>query len=1214
LLKATNRTDALNQLQELVSKAARGRILVVHGAQGVGQHELVTHLRENFNAQGLVLEGRCRAGHDNAPLLEIVRALAQAGPEACDQAALTAFLSENSQGDNESELQALMERVRSRDLQSNTSEAFRRLLCDAAERQRVVVALHDLHLADDDTLAVVNYLVEDIAGSHAMGRIGGQGHVRPVLVLTLCDDSPDGRKVLDQLKAHMNIETLGLERLDADGLSECLKEPVLAEKLLRITDGLPQRVRMLVEVLPEDLEFLVRARLVELSDGALRILQLARLFDRPVAAAALAVLTQTPRATVDSLLSDGFLCVDSTSGSPFVSIADVYSGHRLLEVSDSKTQVAMHQQCAEHLTTLHSVNGDESLLEAVSRHHLAAGDVDTAAQYALDAAQWLRSRAALHRAAELLETVLDQQPSQRDELTLSLVDIRVAMGGFDQALALCRSLDEERGESIQLRLAQIHRLSGDLAAAQDALERLWSDDGLNESQRALVRRELADVHLRRGNLDEAQALCDEAEGSDAALNHTLGKVAFWRGRWETAEALYDTVLSQLPGDDAAVERGDVLHNLGLVSLRRGRYGEACRRIQDGLALIEAQGAYFRATVCRHNLAIAHEYQQSFSFAIPLFEQCIEDFERLGKRANLAGALNSLGDLYLTLGDSWRARKLLDYSLEVSRANGLDYMETYNELKLARLEWVDGHLESAGTLAQRAMKRFKKLGHAEELADAQLILARVLAAQGDSDAASTLLEGMSADGSPENYARGQILRARLLADDKPAVASRMAEQAARSLAALGQRDGVAQARFEAAASAKLAGRQDEAERCIEMALEALNEFRSRVPSSLAEGFAALPWVRQFEEWTQEPADNLATEAATEPETAEIIPLTGRKPRARRAAKKTETFHGFIGESPQMLHVYEIIRRLGDAQAPILITGESGTGKELVASAIRAESLRRNKPFVRVNAAAFVETLLESELFGHEKGAFTGAASRKLGAFEQADGGTLFLDEIGDISAKTQVSLLRVMQEREIRRVGGRHPIKVDVRILCATNRNLEAMVEDGSFRLDLYYRIKGLNVDLPPLRERAGDLRLLCDFILDDLGKKHGRFLSLASDGVKVLEGYRWPGNVRELENVLRSVYFFAQSEKITADELITYTLLKDARRQDRYRLTDDGDDASPIGQGFNLADAKRTLEIKCIKRALVQTNGNITKAASLLGMKRPRLSQKIKEFGLKART
>jgi transcriptional regulator with PAS, ATPase and Fis domain len=509
-----------------------------------------------------------------------------------------------------------------------------------------------------------------------------------------------------------------------------------------------------------------------------------------------------------------------------------------------------------------------------------------------------------------------------------------------------------------------------------------------------------------------------------------------------------------------------------------------------------------------------------------------------------------------------------------------------------------------------MQRFDELGHSDEYAESCWLFAQVLAAQNKHQKARAALDKMSSEAGQEIQARGQIVLAQLLlSNDDAMAASRAAEQAAQSLRELGQRDGVAQALYQQSEAARIAGQSIEHGQLRTQSHEALDELRARIPQDLRDGFEQMSWVQQVGQHTEEAA---VVESAVANNVVDLIePAPKRRPPRKTQAVK-ECFHGMVGSSPQMRHVFSMIGRLGNAQAPILITGESGTGKELVAAAIRAESPRRNKPFVRVNAAAFAETLLESELFGHEKGAFTGAVVRKLGAFEQANGGTLFLDEIGDISPKTQVALLRVMQEREIRRVGGRHPIKVDVRILCATNRKLEIMVEEGSFRLDLYYRIKGLTVDLPPLRDRDGDLEIMCEHILAELAQTHGRRLTLSDDAAKLLSSYRWPGNVRELENVLRSVYFFAQGECVTADELRTYTLLREARAQDMIQVNHSVDEDTPIGPDFSLADAKKALEIRCIAKALEQTDGNITKAATLLGMKRPRLSQKIKEFGLKA--
>jgi len=223
----------------------------------------------------------------------------------------------------------------------------------------------------------------------------------------------------------------------------------------------------------------------------------------------------------------------------------------------------------------------------------------------------------------------------------------------------------------------------------------------------------------------------------------------------------------------------------------------------------------------------------------------------------------------------------------------------------------------------------------------------------------------------------------------------------------------------------------------------------------------------------------------------------------------------------------------SNSTVLIRGESGTGKELVAEALHRASERATGPLVSVNCAALVETLLLSELFGHEKGAFTGAASRRRGRFEMAEGGTLFLDEIGDISARTQVALLRVLQEKTFERVGGAQPIRANVRVICATHRDLKAMVERGDFREDLYYRLKGITLEVPALRARLGDLPKIAEHLLGRVATERSEQpKTMTTDAVELLQRHRWPGNIRELENVLRAVSLFAEGEVITASDLI----------------------------------------------------------------------------------
>lgn len=271
--------------------------------------------------------------------------------------------------------------------------------------------------------------------------------------------------------------------------------------------------------------------------------------------------------------------------------------------------------------------------------------------------------------------------------------------------------------------------------------------------------------------------------------------------------------------------------------------------------------------------------------------------------------------------------------------------------------------------------------------------------------------------------------------------------------------------------------------------------------------------------------------------------------RRSAKTKHDLENIIGNTPAMQMLFNQVRLVAKWNTTVLIRGESGTGKELIASAIHFNSPRAGSQFIKLNCAALPDTLLESELFGHEKGAFTGAAAMRKGRFEQADGGTLFLDEIGEITAAFQSKLLRVLQEGEFERVGGTKTIKVNVRIIAATNRNLEAAVEDGSFRDDLYYRLNVMPLNMPPLRDRRDDIPELARFLLDKIGRNQGRTLSITSSAIRLLTSHSWPGNVRELENCLERASVMSQLGTIDRD-VISLIGIGDGRLAPRSTLAE----------------------------------------------------------------
>ena len=322
------------------------------------------------------------------------------------------------------------------------------------------------------------------------------------------------------------------------------------------------------------------------------------------------------------------------------------------------------------------------------------------------------------------------------------------------------------------------------------------------------------------------------------------------------------------------------------------------------------------------------------------------------------------------------------------------------------------------------------------------------------------------------------------------------------------------------------------------------------------------------------------------------------RLKAVAGERSGYGKIIGRSPSMQKVFDLLERIADSDAPILIQGESGTGKELVARALHFNGPRKDKVFITENCAALPETLLESELFGHVKGAFTGADRDRAGLFEQAHNGTLFLDEVGDTSAGMQARLLRVLQEGELRRVGGDQPIKVNVRIITATNKDLQTEVAAGRFREDLYYRLAVVPVHLPPLRERVGDVPLLAGQLLEQIAAARGRAAPrIAADVLDAMERYSWPGNVRQLENVLRRISLLA------GDATITRGVIESDEDLGRMLLGRQ----SPTGPLLSMVKT----EEEQIRRALEAAAGNRDRAARLLGISRATIYRKMREYSLR---
>ncbi|MCE7966922.1 MAG: sigma-54-dependent Fis family transcriptional regulator [Nitrospira sp. NTP2] len=332
------------------------------------------------------------------------------------------------------------------------------------------------------------------------------------------------------------------------------------------------------------------------------------------------------------------------------------------------------------------------------------------------------------------------------------------------------------------------------------------------------------------------------------------------------------------------------------------------------------------------------------------------------------------------------------------------------------------------------------------------------------------------------------------------------------------------------------------------------------------------------------------------------LVRENARYRDEARSREPWSQLVGSSPAMLEVYKLVARVSEGRSTVLIEGESGTGKELIARAVHSNSLRRDKPFIPVNCGALPDHLLESEMFGYEKGAFTGAVGSKAGLFEAANGGTLFLDEIGDLGPSLQVKLLRVMQEQEVRRVGSTASVKVDVRIIAATNRDLATLVKEGKFRDDLYYRLNVVRIVLPSLAERREDIPMLAQHFLQKYAKQSLHVKGFLPETMALLKRYRWPGNVRELENAVERAVSLSHGPLLLPEDL------PEAVRNESASTTVSQD--SLVGTDQNVLLTLDEVEKRHLARVLKETKGNKVKAAKILGIDRRTLYRMAERFGL----
>jgi transcriptional regulator with GAF, ATPase, and Fis domain len=759
----------------------------------------------------------------------------------------------------------------------------------------------------------------------------------------------------------------------------------------------------------------------------------------------------------------------------------------------------------------------------------------------------------------------------------------------------------------------------------------------------------AEAAYLRGEHAEARRLAEEARAVIEAveeegeldrrekrtlvqIRNLLGRLALYRGDVEVAKPIFESNLALARELDWEGEIARAEVNLAVVDLQRGNFAAAADALEQLRLRTPGPKGDQRAALLI-NLGMAAQRKGKFADSLDYYRAAIREAKRVEYDEAIGAGAYNLATLMAEMGAYDEVGEIIE-RLEQRQLDQHRHMflGALPQILRANLDIERGaYLEALETLENVDLGEGDQVS-VEPAAKARLRSVQAHVGLGQIDHAKELLEGADfaediAPGGPVTGLEALAEASIALAEESWQQAADKAREAAEELREAGHFQDAARASVIRCRALMEDGRTGEASSYAGRRLSDFQHHAESIPEEFHTHFYSIPVYRELVELnreltgdTTEPYDRyVEAEEAEEKESFDTDTEAFRRWRSR--------YGDIVGEDERLLKVFRRIDQVAVSDSPVLIQGESGTGKELIAEAIYQQGEHgEDDPFVKVNCGAFVDNLLLSELFGHEKGAFTGAVERKVGRFEKADGGVIFLDEIGEISQKAQVALLRVLQEGEFERVGGTETRSVDVRIICATNRDLESMVENGEFRLDLYYRLKGVLLELPPLRERRQDIpRLVKHFAAQYADEEP---IGFDRDVLEFLASYTWPGNIRELKNFVRSILLFVDGDTVEMEHLRGFRdffsegdVALEAPEIDYDVPVDDYEDVDPeepvaafdnaedalveeiVADGLDLAELKKRIEYQSICRALKETGGNITRAAEILKMTRPRLSQ-----------
>ncbi|MFH2006327.1 MAG: sigma 54-interacting transcriptional regulator [bacterium] len=1238
------------------TSAEGGHAILITGQSGVGKSRLLLEFKRRMRLEGVcVLEGRClQEQRAYAPFLEIVRDatgyLADLAPSLF-HASRSMEIMDGLSGSGEPESELRFDRWQDRRIA--LYESVGDLLSTVAQVRPPVVILHDIQFGDDATLSLLSYLLNTLSESHELRQPDPVTPFKGLFVLSERRSAiaTVGRQYLSGV-SHTHLTLQGLDRA---GVEAFLTAPQVVNRFVEVTGGNPRQIEALLEQEASDADELLLSRIKALPASANRIAAVLAVLGRPASPRTLGKLANLNGSSLGQAM-ERLLRAE-------VLLSSIQDGDLQLSFrSTSDREAVIRQLGDDERQQIHRAIGHEMLElgeEVCAAEHLLNVEGEAqAAEVALRAGERLEIAFAYDRAIDLYERAIARSLDRalRHELEERLCDLLELTGEYERAVSLTERLEERSPESatLQRRIGHLHLQQGDFTRAKAKLQKamaLVDGEGSPQLERALILSDLAEVSYLQGQHQQAQDTVARVLASDLTetpvpglkARNTLGKVLLEQGDFAEAARIFEKNLEESRAANVIPEEIRAQINLGISHLRRGRYDEAAECYRAGLSAAESSQDYRHRAFCLQNLGVLAHWRRDYTSALQLFHDAIQTFLKLGHQSWLSWLALDLGDLYLELGDVVRAESMLELSTNLVDAKGDSQTPLFAHMLQGKLAAFFGRLGDAERHFQTAYREAQKAGKSDETASAALELSRLKLATGDDAAAEKLADHLTEAPTLKTRAQARALLGEALLQRGDLDGALRSLNTARTLyERAGDPFGLWSVLAVLGEVHSLAGNVHEATRVTEQARLIESRVRKSVPREFVDTYLTHPRRRPLlERIGVTVADPVEAPTPISATGGILAPAPGQVARGplrrsvRRSARHVERYPRIVGESEEILRVLDLIDKIAPLESTVLIRGESGTGKELVAEAIHTNSPRKSKPFIKVNCGALVESLLLSELFGHERGAFTGASRLKKGRFEVANGGTIFLDEIGDITPRTQVALLRVLQEKEFERVGGNSPIHVDVRIVCATNRNLESMVQDGSFREDLYYRLKAFQIEAPPLRSRSSDIAMLAHHCIDRMSEDgECPRKALSQEAIDVLTQWRWPGNVRELQNVLRSVSLLSDGQTIrrpdfrdfiSLDEIgvtatTTVRLVSDSEPtpESAPAPAEDGDDGAQaeepfdflINEGLSLHEYKKKIEEECIARALRQTNGNITRAAALLKMKRPRLSQLVKEYGL----